>query len=266
MMHREAGLEQAIRAMGGVSVLARGLGVAQPTVSLWHRIPAERVLSVEALTGLSRTVLRPDLYPAHDDHAAEIDDIDRARSDEYALLASLLLMPPDAAMLTRLSDLKGDAGTPLGQAHAALAKAAAEASADRVKREYNELFIGVGRGELLPYASYYLTGFLNERPLARLRGDMIRLGIERADGHFDPEDHLGTLCEIMSGFAGNRFMAPHGEEQDFFERHVAPWAARFFADVENARSAGFYRSVGTVGRLFIDIETEAFAMETRRSA
>lgn len=265
-MHREAGLEEAIRAMGGVSVLARGLGVAQPTVSLWYRIPAERVLSVEALTGLSRTVLRPDLYPAPDEHAAGVDDIDRARSDEYALLAALLLAPPDAAMLTRLSDVTGDAEIPLGQAHAALGRAAGTASANSVRREYYELFIGVGRGELLPYASYYLTGFLNERPLARLRGDMIRLGIERAEGHFDPEDHLGTLCEIMSGFAGNHFIAPDGGQQDFFERHVLPWAGRFFTDLENAKSASFYRSVGTVGRLFIDIETEAFAMETRRSA
>jgi TorA maturation chaperone TorD len=265
-MHREAGLEEAIRAMGGVSVLARGLGVAQPTVSLWHRIPAERVLSVEALTGLSRSVLRPDLYPAPVGPSADVDDLDHARSDEYALLASLLLRAPDAEFLARLSSLKGDADTPLGQAHAALGRAAEVASAEGVRREYNALFIGVGRGELVPYASYYLTGFLNERPLARLRGDMMRLGIERAAGHFDPEDHLGTLCEIMSGFAGNRFELPAGEEQGFFERHVAPWGGRFFADLEGAKAGKFYRAVGAVGRLFIDIETEAFAMETRRSA
>ncbi len=265
-MHREAGLEQAIRAMGGVSALARSLGVAQPTVSLWRRVPSERVLSVEALTGLPRTVLRPDLYPAPTEHPANIDDIDSARSDEYALLASLLLTPPDANLLARLSSLQGGDDTLVGRAHAALGKAAASTSADDVAREYFHLFIGVGRGELIPYASYYLTGFLNERPLARLRGDMKRLGIERAAGHFDPEDHLGTLCEIMSGLAGNRFEIPAGEEQDFFERHVAPWAGRFFADLKNAKAAKFYRAVGALGQLFIDIETEAFAMETRRSA
>lgn len=265
-MHREAGLEQAIRAMGGVSVLARHLGIAQPTVSRWQRIPAEQVLSVETLTGLSRAILRPDLYPSPERHAADIDDIDRARSDEYALLASLLLAPPDATSLTQLSDLTGDADTLLGQAHTALGRAAGIASADSVRREYNDLFIGVARGELLPYASYYLTGFLNERPLASLRGDMLRLGIERAEGHFDPEDHLGTLCEMMSGFAGGHFVVSDGEEQDFFERHVEPWAGRFFTDLEGAKSASFYRSVGMVGRLFIDIEKEAFAMENRRSA
>ena len=168
-------------------------------------------------------------------------------------------------MLERLASLRGD-DTALGQAHSALGEAAAVASADTVSREYFKLFIGVGRGELLPYASYYLTGFLNERPLARLRGDMQRLGLERTKDHPEPEDHLGSLCEMMSGFAAGRFIISAGEEQDFFERHVAPWAGRFFADLENAAAASFYRSVGTVGRLFIEIEMEAFAMEKRRSA
>jgi TorA maturation chaperone TorD len=198
--------------------------------------------------------------------AADLTDIDQARADEYALLASLLLTPPDSDFLARLAFLQDSSDSPLGHAHTALGQAAASASANDVAREYSDLFIGVGRGELLPYASYYLTGFLNERPLARLRGDMMRLGIERADGHSDPEDHLGTLCEMMSGFAGRYFVVPAGEEQDFFERHVAPWAGRFFADLESAKSAKFYRTVGSVGRLFIEIETEAFAMETRRSA
>lgn len=265
-MHREAGLVEAIRATGGVSALARRLGIAQPTVSLWHRIPAERVLSVEAVTGLSRAILRPDLYPSTEAAAETIDEIDQARSDQYALLASLLLKPPDTAMLAWLSALGSDVETPLGKVHGAIADAARIAESHIVKREYEDLFIGVGRGELVPYASYYLTGFLNERPLANLRGDLIRLGIERAEDHFDPEDHLGTLCEIMSGFAGNRFIVSQSDEQDFFDRHVAPWAGRFFSNLENAEKAGFYRHVGTLGQLFIDIETEAFAMETRRSA
>jgi TorA maturation chaperone TorD len=196
---------------------------------------------------------------------ADVDDVNGARADEYALLASLLLAAPDADFLSRLSRLQGDTETTLGLAHVALGKAAASAAPEAVRREYFELFIGVGRGELLPYASYYLTGFLNERPLARLRGDMKRLGLERAEGHFDPEDHLGTLCEIMSGFAGARFVVAAEDEQDFFERHIAPWAARFFADMENAASARFYRAVGALGRIFIDIEAEGFAMEARRA-
>ena len=87
-------------------------------------------------------------------------------------------------------------------AHAALGEAAARLDVERVGREYFDLFVGVGRGEILPYASYYLTGFLYERPLARLRADLKRLGIERADGQPEPEDSAATLCEIMAGLAG----------------------------------------------------------------
>jgi TorA maturation chaperone TorD len=131
----------------------------------------------------------------------------------------------------------------------------------QVQREFFDLFIGVGRGELLPYASYYLTGFLQDRPLARLRGDLARLGLARAEGRFEPEDHLGTLCEIMSGFADGRFAVPAEEEKAFFGRFLLPWAPRFFADLEHAKPASFYKAVGTVGRVFIEIEAEAFAME-----
>jgi TorA maturation chaperone TorD len=262
-MERDPGLEEAVRAMGGVGALARGLGITQPSVSSWRRVPAARVLDVEALTGIARTVLRPDLYGRPDGSA---DDVEAARSIQYALLGSLLLRAPDAGALARLSRLQGDPTSALGRAHVALAQAAVSASVQAVKREYFDLFLGVGRGELVPYESYYLTGFLNERPLARLREDMKRLGLERTAGHCDPEDHLGSLLEIMSGFAGGRFEAPAGEQGSFFARHLAPWAGRFFADLEKAESARFYRAVATLGRVFIDIETEGFAMETRRSA
>ncbi|RVJ83412.1 molecular chaperone TorD [Sinorhizobium medicae] len=197
---------------------------------------------------------------------AVLDDVDQARADEYALLASLLITPPDSGSLARLSYLSDNSDTPLGRAHIVLAQAAASYSHEAIRREYSELFIGVGRGELLPYASYYLTGFLNERPLARLRADMARFGIERAEGHPEPEDHLASVCEMMSGFACNHFAVSPDEEQDFFKRHVEPWAGRFFSDLEHAKGAKFYRSVGTVGRLFIEIESEAFAMEARQNA
>ena len=267
-MNRDSGLEEAIRAMGGVGALARALGLTQPSVSTWRRIPAERVLAVESLTGIGRGVLRPDLYPSEpkDVPAPPVDDdVDAARAAEYALLGSLLLRAPDAAALSRLAELRGTA-TPLGLAHMALAEAAAATSSQALQREFFELFIGVGRGELLPYASYYLTGFLNERPLARLRADLGRLGLASAEGHHDPEDHLGTLCEIMSGFAGGSFEVSAEEENQFFARHISTWAPRFFADLEMAKAGKFYRPVGTIGRIFMDIEMEGFAMETRRSA
>jgi len=131
---------------------------------------------------------------------------------------------------------------------------------ERVEREFFDLFIGLGRGELLPYGSFYLSGFLYERPLARLREDLNTLGIERTEKQMEPEDHAGILCEIMAALVSRQFEAPLGSDQKIFEKHMAPWIGRFFADLERAEAARFYRHVGTLGRLFIDIETEAFAL------
>jgi TorA maturation chaperone TorD len=254
---RDPGLQEAIRAVGGVSELARRIGISQPSVSNWDRIPAERVLTVETATGVNRSVLRPDLFGAY--AAGDVDEVDAARAQEYALLAALLARTPDAALLKRLSELRGDA-SPLGMAHVALAEAAAAANVEAVEREYFDLFIGIGRGELMPYGSYYLTGFLHERPLARLRGDLIALGIERAEGEVEPEDHAAILCEIMSGLASRRLGSRPGADENIFEDHLAPWIGRFFTDLERAEAAKFYRAVGTLGRTFIDIETEAFSL------
>jgi TorA maturation chaperone TorD len=113
---------------------------------------------------------------------------------------------------------------------------------------------------LLPYGSYYLTGFLHERPLARLREDLSAIGIERSEGNAEPEDHAAMLCEIMSGLANRRFPAPQGTDERIFERHLAPWIGRFFADLERAHEADFYRRVGTLGRVFVEIEMESFAL------
>jgi TorA maturation chaperone TorD len=254
---RDAGLEEAIRVAGGVGALAQKIGISQPSVSNWARVPAERVVSVEAATGVMRSVLRPDLYG--DATTAPIDEVDAARAGEYALLSVLLVRAPNADMLARLAQLRGDA-SPLGLAHAALAEAAAATTVERAAREFFDLFIGVGRGELLPYGSYYLTGFLNERPLARLRDDLIKLGIERVEGNHEPEDHAAILCEIMAGIAGGKFAAPAGADRALFDQHLAPWIGRFFADLERADAADLYRRIGALGRLFINIESEAFAL------
>ena len=254
---RDAGLQEAIKAVGSVSELARRIGISQPSVSNWDRVPADRVLSVEGVTGVSRAILRPDLFTAA--AGGDLDEIDVARAQEYALLSALLARAPDAAFLKRLSQLRGDA-TPLGVAHAALADAAAAATVPQVEREYFDLFIGLGRGELMPYGSYYLTGFVYERPLARLRQDLAQFGVERADDEIEPEDHAAILCEIMSGLCARRFNAPAGSDETMFEKHVAPWLGRFFTDLSQAETAKFYRHVGALGRAFIDIETEALAL------
>ncbi|WP_342722687.1 Cro/CI family transcriptional regulator [Bradyrhizobium sp. B097] len=253
---RHAGLERAIDAAGGVAQLARKIGIAQPSVSNWNQVPARRVIAVEIATGVSRKILRPDLYGelAVSDL---LDPIEVGRVQEYALLATLLSAAPSQALLEQIAQLNGDV-TPLGRAHAALAEAASIAVAAEVEREYSELFVGVGRGELLPYASYYLTGFLNERPLSRLRDDLAALGIERAESNPEPEDHAATLCEIMAGLVAGRFPASLAAQRVFFEKHVSRWIGHLFADMAKAESAKFYRAVGTLGCVFLEIETEAF--------
>nr|WP_246820623.1 molecular chaperone TorD family protein [Bradyrhizobium iriomotense] len=254
---RDDGLERAICAAGGVAGLARKIGIRQPSVSNWTKVPAQRVIAVEAATGVSRNDLRPDLYSEPPLSEEPIDPVDAARAQEYLLLATLLSAAPSGKLLDQLTALSGDA-TPLGRAHAALAAAATNAVPAKVEREYFDLFTGLGRGELLPYASYYLTGFLNERPLSRLRADLAALGIERAANNSEPEDHAAILCEIMAGFAGGRFAATSDAQRAFFEKHIAPWMGRLFADIERAESAIFYRAVGALGRAFVEIETEAF--------
>jgi len=256
---RDTGLDEAIRAAGGVGALARKIGIAQPSVSNWSRVPAERVLTVEAVTGVDRAILRPDLYGEPATIDGDVDEIDVARAQEYALLATLLARAPDQALLDRLATLRGDA-SPLGLAHSALAQCASATNAERVEREYFNVFIGLGRGELLPYGSYYLTGFLHERPLARLRDDLARLGIERAAGKAEPEDHAAILCEIMAGLVSGHLSAQPGADRELFEQHLSPWIGRFFADLERAEAADFYRRIGTLGRVFMEIETQAFAL------
>jgi TorA maturation chaperone TorD len=191
----------------------------------------------------------------------EILEEDRHRAQFYRLLGRLLARAPDERFLTQLRGLQGD-GTEIGIALHALAGAAQTATVASVADEYLDLFIGVGRGELVPFASYYLTGFLNEKPLARLRQDMALQGVERAEGVCEPEDHVASLCDMMAGFILGDFGAPMPlrQQSEFFDRHVRTWAMRFFDDLAAARSADFYKPVGALGRAFMEIETTAFQM------
>ena len=186
---------------------------------------------------------------------------DRLRADLYNYLGLILSAPPDRMLLDQTSQLSGDE-TALGRAITGLAQAARTARPKDVAREYNALFIGLGRGELLPYASYYLTGFLNEKPLARLRGDMARLRIARSPNTFEPEDGAASLLETMGGMIVGRFgqEVPLDAQKDFFAKHVGPWMRHFFDDLSKAKTANFYTHVGAVGAAFMDIEKEAFRL------
>ena len=192
----------------------------------------------------------------------EIQPEERLRAHQYQLLARFLAAAPDAALLALASGVEGDQ-TELGEALGALARLAGRFTPETAAREYHALFIGIGRGELLPYGSYYRTGFLYEQPLAELRRDMARLGIARADEVKEPEDHIAALCDMMAGLILGTFGPPLelAGQRTFFETHLAPWAGRFFADLEGARAAMLYTPIGTMGRVFMAIEQAAFGME-----
>ncbi|MGI9569243.1 MAG: TorD/DmsD family molecular chaperone [Desulfobulbia bacterium] len=190
-----------------------------------------------------------------------IDPEDQARADLYGLLGLLLEKPASSSFLNQIHGLKGD-DTPIGAAIHTLSRIAGVTSEETAEREFNTLFIGLGRGELLPYASYYLTGFLNEKPLAKLREDMAKRGIIRSESSKEPEDNMASLMEMMSGMIVGRFgvVTALEAQKQFFDDHIALWAVHFFTDLERSNSSVFYAAVGTLGRHFMEVESEAFRM------
>ncbi|MEL7117029.1 MAG: molecular chaperone TorD family protein, partial [Pseudomonadota bacterium] len=155
----------------------------------------------------------------------EIAAEDRMRADLYNFLGVILARPADELLLAQTQSLSGD-DSELGQAINTLAKVAALSKPRAVESEYTKLFIGLGRGELLPYASYYLTGFLNEKPLALLRQDMSSNGMSRAENVFEPEDNIASLMEMMGAMIVGRFGTPAtlDRQKVFFNKHIGPWA------------------------------------------
>jgi TorA maturation chaperone TorD len=199
------------------------------------------------------------MAPAMTGIAAGADE-DAERGHLYRLLARFLAAPPDGTALAAAAALPGGESD-LGRALGALARVARATTPAEARDEYDELFIGLARGELVPYASFYLTGFLHEKPLAAVRRDLRRLGVARRPGCPDPEDHVASLCEAIAGLIGGEFGdGTLGTQQAFFDRHLAPWAPQFFADLERARASRLYGPIGTVGRAFMEIEAAAFAM------
>jgi TorA maturation chaperone TorD len=187
-------------------------------------------------------------------------DEDRARGNVYALLGNLLAGPPDDNLLESLRGAAPEPGDDslFAASWQLLAVSATRATQAGLRDEYDTLFIGVGRGEIVPYASWYLTGFLMEQPLAQLRGDLRDLGIERRPGVCEPEDHAAALCDTMALLITGDAPAAIDEQQRFYARHLEPWLPRFFRDLQQAPSARFYRAVGQLGEQFIGVESQAF--------
>lgn len=184
----------------------------------------------------------------------------KLRIGAYTLLASLLRDAPDAPLLDYLTDTGREATEEdeVGSAMVSLAAAAAAASPAQVNEEFHDLFIGVGRGELVPFGSWYLTGFLMEKPLSLLRTDLAELGFERQPEVTEPEDHAAALAEVMAMLISDN--VAHEIQQSFFEKHMSPWMGRFFTDLQNAKAATFYRAVGQFGDALIKLESRYFSM------
>ena len=192
--------------------------------------------------------------PDNNNSAANAANESDLRSGVYALLGELLRQAPDNSLLQRLQSIpRNPSAEGIEAAWSALGDAAEAANPETLESEYTQLFIGIGKGEITPYASWYLTGFLMEKPLGELRTDLSRLGIERAENVHEPEDHIAALSEVMAMLISDAGNGPD-EESTFFNKHIRPWATRFFADLEKASSADFYRPVGRLGREFLDLE------------
>ncbi len=189
------------------------------------------------------------------------DDSDQIRASSYALLAALLANPPTEELLTQLQGIETDTSSEknIVNAWSMLKLAAQRHNAELIADEYHVLFIGLGRGELVPFASWYLTGFLMEKPLAHLRQRLLELGFEQQDDVHEPEDHVAALCEVMSQLildADTDFET----ERDFYENFMGNWMKRFFNDLQKTETSGFYRAVGQLGEEFLDIENRYFSM------
>jgi TorA maturation chaperone TorD len=178
------------------------------------------------------------------------------RAQTYALLATLLATPPQQDLLDNISSLQvTEPESPLGQGWLALIEAAKQFTAEQIADEYQVLFIGLAQGEVIPYGSYYQSGFLNEKPLARLRVDLGKLGLERQQDKAEPEDHIAGECDVM-----RLILTANGtpiiDDKSFFNSHLRPWAAKFFNDLAKAKSAEFYAGVAILAQQFIEAELQ----------
>ncbi|MEJ2285244.1 MAG: molecular chaperone TorD family protein [Desulfobacterales bacterium] len=179
------------------------------------------------------------------------------RDDLYVLLSSMLVRPPTGDLIQQLTDLRWDCeiSPALSAALEALRTAAGCCSPETAEHEFEDLFIGLGRGEIVPYASWYANKLLMGAPLVRLRGDLAKLQIRRQAMVCEPEDHAAALCETMALIIRSPKIAP-AQRADFFNRHMHPWMLQFFRDLQQAPSARFYRAVGSLGEHFMRMEKQ----------
>ncbi|WP_342118179.1 TorD/DmsD family molecular chaperone [Pseudoduganella sp. OTU4001] len=183
------------------------------------------------------------------------EDEEYARSELYGLLSMLFYGPPSQVVLDLITDAAIEGEGVLADAWRVLQRASGKTDQDRAKDEYETLFIGVGKPDVMLYGSYYLSGFLMEKPLAALRSDLARLGLERSEHLSESEDHFAALCDAMRLLHGSI-----ATQKEFFTTHIQPWARQLFEAIDAHPKAAYYRAVGNLARNFVEVETQAFDM------
>jgi TorA maturation chaperone TorD len=203
-----------------------------------------------------------------------------ARADLYGLLAVLFAAPASLALLESIAASPAAGEGVLAQLWRALAEAALlmrddrRGGAEAVRDEYERLFIGIGKPEVMLYGSFYLSGFLMEKPLAALRTDLAQLGLERAEDVVESEDHIASLCEVMryliaadDGDDSHAGAAPVDErtrlalQKTFFGVHMQPWVGEMCSALIRHPQSRFYRAVGELAQQFFEVEAQAFDMD-----
>ncbi len=192
-------------------------------------------------------------------------DEEAARAELYGLLALLYYAPPAAKTIAELMVAVTEAparGAYLEEPWRVLVGQARSLSQLDIQSEYNTLFGGVGKPQVYLYGSHVLSGFLNEKPLAKLRTGLADLGLERDDSMAETEDHIAYLCEVMRFLiAGDDVTVSNLTRQhDFFAAHLHPWVGRMCDDIEKQPQARFYASLAALTRAFLSIEAQSFDM------
>jgi TorA maturation chaperone TorD len=185
-----------------------------------------------------------------------------ARADLYGLLATLFYGPPTQALLATIASAQVHGDSVLERAWADLSILCKTAQAEPVRDEYERLFIGVGRPDVMLYGSYYLSGFMMEKPLAALRTDLAKLGLQRAEAMSESEDHIAALCEVMRYLiaSDDAIHANIATQKQFFTDHMQAWVMEMCAALAAHPNANFYSSVSNLARNFFEVEMQAFDM------
>jgi len=192
-------------------------------------------------------------------------DEETARSELYGLLAQVYYAPPAPDFIADLRAAATQApaaGGLLEEPWCALVGVARELTDAQIAAEFEALFGGVGKPEVYLYGSHYLSGFLNEKPLARLRTELISLGLERMEAMSETEDHIAYLCEVMRYLIAGDDVAVANltRQHSFFAEHMQPWVLQLCDTLQKHPKARFYAAVAELTRAFMSVEAQGFDM------